>query len=1071
MAKREELTGVFSHLTNRFASGMVIGRLEGGVPVKGMLEEDEELQEGQTYRFMGRWDDHPRYGRQFWFDSHVLDVPHSRHGVIRYLTEYAEGVGKARATRLFDRYGTDAVAVLADTPDRVVADGILSAEVAAEASQTLRGMVATRDTHIDLIDLLDGRYFPRKLPDRLIRLWGAGASKKLREDPYALVREKIKGCGFKRTDALYCDLGHDQASLERQMLCMWHALATDTEGHTWHPVHKAVDALRAAVGGVTLQPTPAILLGVERGHLTVWQHTPGEAIQKDAWIAECVKASNERVIAEQVKRLLSSTKSLWPRPGDIPEVNGKSPTLHQAAVLGDCLRLPVAILTGTPGCLAGDSVVEVNRAGKSFRASIARVVDYWNGGSHAGRPWREDIQTFACSRAADGTVRLLPVRRALYSGEKLVFEVTTVTGRKIRATPDHPFLTEDGWVQLANLEPGGFVWVDGGRSSASLHRRKSSYLYREGLPRHPYAGRVRQGRYAVAEHRLVVEATMNGMDFEGFVRLLRSPDPIPPLDFLSPADVVHHLNENPRDNRPDNLEVLDGQSEHARRHGIGGAWRHVIARTILEEVASIRECGVESTYDLQLDDPHNFLANGFVVHNTGKTFCAAAVAAALVRDVGQLEICACAPTGKAAVRLTQKFAEYGVPLTAATIHRTLGVGPAGLLTEGYAFTFNSSNRLPQKVFLVDEVSMADTDLFAHFLIALPRGAHLLLVGDPNQLSPVGHGAPLRDLLKTNLPRGELTEIHRNAGLIVRACRAIKDDEAYETCDTYTPPDRNLKHVECSTPEEVLDTLSVMLYHVRGGKRWDVIDDVQVLCAVNAKSPLSRHGLNALLQNELNPGGLRAGKNPFWVGDKAVCLKNGLHVPLLRLPKDGLTGSAPPARRGPGRSWFEDADGTRWVDPPASGGNVFVANGEIGRVVAVDERVVVLRFAHPDRVVKVPMGQTREDDDKDGEAGARCSFDLGYVISGHKAQGSEWPVVVVILDDYSGASWVCSREWLYTAISRAGQLCVTLGRQATADKFCRKVVTHTRKTFLDVILKDLLDGTPAEARHSPVPRRR
>jgi exodeoxyribonuclease V alpha subunit len=439
--------------------------------------------------------------------------------------------------------------------------------------------------------------------------------------------------------------------------------------------------------------------------------------------------------------------------------------------------------------------------------------------------------------------------------------------------------------------------------------------------------------------------------------------------------------------------------------------------------------------------------------------------------VGQLEICACAPTGKAAVRLTQKFAEYGVPLTAATIHRTLGVGPAGLLTEGYAFTFNSSNRLPQKVFLVDEVSMVDTDLFAHFLIALPRGAHLLLVGDPNQLSPVGHGAPLRDLLKTNLPRGELTEIHRNAGLIVRACRAIKDDEAYETCDTYTPPDRNLKHVECSTPEEVLDTLSVMLYRVRGGKCWDVIDDVQVLCAVNAKSPLSRHGLNALLQNELNPGGLRAGKNPFRVGDKAVCLKNGLHVPLLRLPKDSLGVSASPARRGSGRSWFEDADGTRWVDPPVSGGNVFVANGEIGRVVAVDERVVVLRFAHPERVVKVPMGQTREDDDKDGEAGARCSFDLGYVISGHKAQGSEWPVVVVILDDYSGASWVCSREWLYTAISRAGQLCVTLGRQATADKFCRKVVTHTRKTFLDVILKDLLDGTPAEARHSPVSRRR
>jgi exodeoxyribonuclease V alpha subunit len=78
--------------------------------------------------------------------------------------------------------------------------------------------------------------------------------------------------------------------------------------------------------------------------------------------------------------------------------------------------------------------------------------------------------------------------------------------------------------------------------------------------------------------------------------------------------------------------------------------------------------------------------------------------------------------------------------------------------------------------------------------------------------------------------------------------------------------------------------------------------------------------------------------------------------------------------------------------------------------------------------------------------------LGYALSTHKAQGSEWPLVVVLADDYAGANFVASREWYYTALSRASKLCITVGRQSTIDRHRRRVSLGERKTFLT----DLLD---------------
>ena len=112
---------------------------------------------------------------------------------------------------------------------------------------------------------------------------------------------------------------------------------------------------------------------------------------------------------------------------------------------------------------------------------------------------------------------------------------------------------------------------------------------------------------------------------------------------------------------------------------------------------------------------------------------------------------------------------YDLPLEATTIHRLLGVSRNGHDKKGWGFIHNAANPLPYRFVFVDEVSMLDVDLAANLFAACQPGTHILLIGDTGQLPPVGHGAPLRDLIAAGVGCGELTEIWRNAGDIVKGC--------------------------------------------------------------------------------------------------------------------------------------------------------------------------------------------------------------------------------------------------------------------------------------------------------------
>lgn len=430
---------------------------------------------------------------------------------------------------------------------------------------------------------------------------------------------------------------------------------------------------------------------------------------------------------------------------------------------------------------------------------------------------------------------------------------------------------------------------------------------------------------------------------------------------------------------------------------------------------------------------------------TGKTHSTAELISQVIETCGASHVAACAPTGKAAVRMSEAMEKAGLPIRACTIHSLLGIQSSD---GGWSFEHDEDSPLPYKFIFVDESSMIDVDLMGCLLAARGRGAHVLLVGDINQLSPVGHGAPLRDMITAGVPAGNLTEIRRNSGRIVQACGEMRDHRRFTASEKLDLENgENLGVIPRESPEEQIDALQATVDRFAKGDKYDPVWDVQVVCAVNRKSSrLNRKALNRKLQDQLNPQGSRVSGNPFRVGDKVICLKNGSYKTL--------------AMPGPGVAVNKK-------------GEVYVANGEQGEVVSCDVSRFVVRLQNPDRVVIVLRSSKSEDDDTesrdpntdndDESTGTGCNWDLGYAISVHKSQGSEWPVVIVMLDDSGAAKMVCSRNWLYTAISRAKVLGLLIGTEATAQAMCQRDGLK-RKTFLAELIRERLDEV--EAKYQP-----
>lgn len=407
---------------------------------------------------------------------------------------------------------------------------------------------------------------------------------------------------------------------------------------------------------------------------------------------------------------------------------------------------------------------------------------------------------------------------------------------------------------------------------------------------------------------------------------------------------------------------------------------------------------------------------------TGKTYTSARLISAIIDQHGSEAVAVCALTNKAAIRLSEALAEYEVPARGTTIHRLLGVA-SRVEGEGWGFVHHEDNPLPYRYLIVDEVSMVGCGLMSTLFAACAPGTHVLLIGDTNQLPPVEYGAPFRDLIAAGVPTGSLTEIQRNSGTIVKACASIRDHGRFDIDSVISPASgNNLGLLPADGNEAIADRIVQACANIRRQNLADPVWDCQVVVATNNL----RKTLNLQLQEALNAGGTRATGNPFRFNDKIVCRDNGW-LPISEA-------DAP-------SSDDEDSDDEEETT------EVFVAKGELGRVLRVEPKLTIAEFSSPKRIVKIPRSNGGDDKGDDGESKTGCKFDLGYAMTCHYMQGSETPIVFVALDPGPGARMVTSKEWAITAFSRAKRVCYLVGKKETADGMCRREKLSQRKTFL------------------------
>jgi hypothetical protein len=286
------------------------------------------------------------------------------------------------------------------------------------------------------------------------------------------------------------------------------------------------------------------------------------------------------------------------------------------------------VVEAKAGCLAPDTLIHVNRRGKSLTCTIEHIANQLLGQATIyrsdikkmvkTRQWDLRFPTYV-ARAEDKVIKLGKLNDCWESGIKEIYEMVTLNGQRITASATHPFLTTEGdMVKLLDLQKGDMLQVNSYRGK----NRQSTKHHYISLPTkfHPYQTQHGQNIFRIWFHRAVVEAHLNNIPLEEFLTIVRSePEIASELIYLSEEEHIHHVDLNPENNRFDNLHVLTPE-DHALLHAELGAANNVLWHVGHSQIKSIKLIGEENTYDIEMSTyPHNFLANDFVVHNSGKT--------------------------------------------------------------------------------------------------------------------------------------------------------------------------------------------------------------------------------------------------------------------------------------------------------------------------------------------------------------------------------------------------------------------------------------------------------------------
>ena len=385
---------------------------------------------------------------------------------------------------------------------------------------------------------------------------------------------------------------------------------------------------------------------------------------------------------------------------------------------------------------------------------------------------------------------------------------------------------------------------------------------------------------------------------------------------------------------------------------------------------------------------------------TGKTTILKGILALLGQM--QLRCVLAAPTGRAAKRLTEVTGE-----DASTIHRLLeaGIDPE---TGKMCFVRDEDNPLKADVVIVDEMSMVDVQLLYHLLKAIPGSKRVILVGDPDQLPPVGPGFPFSDMLRSGvLPSVRLTEIFRQArqSLIVMNAHRVNRGELPELKVT----DSDFFFMRRGSEETVAQTIRD-LCTTRLPKNMGIpSDQIQVLSPTR-KGGVGTVNLNQILQAALNPAA--SGKQEKSFGD--YIFREGDGVMQIRNNYDIM---------------WKKCDGS------AVGTGIF--NGDVGIIASIEPTKETMTIVFDDREAEYDFTQLGE-------------LEPAWAMTVHKSQGSEYRAV--ILTAWNGSPYLLSRSILYTAITRARELLIIVGREETVAVMTENARRNRRYSGLKLRLQ-------------------
>lgn len=432
---------------------------------------------------------------------------------------------------------------------------------------------------------------------------------------------------------------------------------------------------------------------------------------------------------------------------------------------------------------------------------------------------------------------------------------------------------------------------------------------------------------------------------------------------------------------------------------------------LLEKTA--RQEGMEPD-ELQLGAVKECIKNGIFILSGGPGTGKTTTINMIIRyfESEGLDIFLAAPTGRAAKRMTE-----ATGMEAKTIHRLLELN--GTLSDDRAgrisFERNEDNPLEADVVIIDEMSMVDIRLFYALLKAIVPGTRLILVGDVNQLPSVGPGQVLKDLIDSRcFPTVELQKIFRQANesdIVVNAHRINRGEEI-----RMDNKSKDFFVLQRSDVNVIYKHMIQLIREKLPGYVHAAPYDIQVLTPMR-KGPLGCETLNGILQTCLNPAAPQkkehtADNVTYREGDKVMQVKNNYQMEWEVVSRYGIA-----VEKGCG-----------------------IFNGDMGRILKISEETQSMTVEFDEnRRVEYPFAALEE-------------LELSYAVTIHKAQGSEYPAVIMPL--LGGPRQLFNRNLLYTGITRARQCLMILGSVETIRSMIANVNERQRFTALKERIEEI-----------------